>query len=104
MLLTVGSSIRDNENNTYILDAVIGGGGFGTVYRAHRESDGFIVAVKTLISSFESKDRLLSFQKEMTQAKLISSNHVIKYFYTHDGNTYHILLWNMLMAVHWQSL
>lgn len=88
MLLTVGSSIRDNENNTYILDDVIGGGGFGTVYRAHRESDGFIVAVKTLTSSFESKDSLLSFQKEMIQAKLISSDHVIKYFYTHDGNTF----------------
>ena len=88
MLLTIGSRIRDNSRNTYILDDIIGSGGFGNVFRAHRESDGLVVAVKALQSSFESNDALLSFQREIMQTGLVSSDHVIKYYYAHDGNTY----------------
>ena len=49
---------------------------------------GQVFAVKTLLASFESPDTILSFQKEIAQAELISSEHVIKYIYVHDGTTY----------------
>lgn len=88
MLLAVGSKIKDGVGNDYILDSVLGQGGFGCVYKAHRENDGYDVAVKTLLSTFHNETELLSFQKEVVQAKLISSDHVIKYLYIHDGSVY----------------
>ena len=72
MVLMVGSKIKGNNGDTYILDEILGSGGFATVFKAHRESDGFIVAVK----------------RELLQAGVIDSEHVIKYYFTHDGNTY----------------
>ncbi len=88
MVITTGTKIKDGKQDFYILDQVLGQGGFGCVYKAHREKDGQIFAVKTLLSSFESQDTILSFQKEIAQAKLINSEHVIKYIYIHDGTTY----------------
>ena len=88
MIITIGTKIKDGNQNTYILDQVLGQGGFGCVYKAHRETDGQVFAVKTLLASFESPDTILSFQKEIAQAELISSEHVIKYIYVHDGTTY----------------
>ena len=81
MIITVGSKIRDGNGNSYILDDILGKGGFGCVYKAHREKDDYIVAVKILETSFRSIEPMLSFQKECSQAELISSEHVIKYFY-----------------------
>lgn len=88
MVLTIGTKIKDDIGAFYVLDEVLGQGGFGCVYKAHREQDGFVVAVKTLLTSFPSNEALVSFQKEINQTKLISSNHVIKYLYVHDGSTY----------------
>ncbi|WP_312635508.1 protein kinase domain-containing protein [Oscillibacter sp.] len=88
MIITVGSKIKDNKENSYILDSVLGSGGFGNVYKAHRENDGTIFAVKMLLSSFESSENLLSFQNELHETLFISSDHVIEYIYAHDGNTY----------------
>ncbi|MDD2234935.1 MAG: serine/threonine protein kinase [Clostridiaceae bacterium] len=88
MLITVGSVLRDEEENTYILDKMIGSGGFANVFKAHRESDGQLFAVKTLLPSFDSAEGLLSFQKELQQAETVESPHVIRYQYTHDGTKY----------------
>ena len=87
MLLTVGSIIKDITDE-YILDGILGKGGFACVYKAHRKSDDTVVAVKTLLSSFDNPESMLSFQKEISQASLISSEHIIKYFFANDGNTY----------------
>ena len=35
MIVTIGSTFRDDKGNTYILDKLLGLGGFGTVYKAH---------------------------------------------------------------------
>ena len=88
MLITVGSVIRDGERNSYILDEMIGSGGFANVFKAHRESDRQLFAVKTLLPSFDSNEGLLSFQKELQQAVTVESPHVIRYQYTHDGTAY----------------
>lgn len=88
MVLTIGSKIKGNNEDTYILDKVLGSGGFATVFKGHRESDAEVVAVKTLLNSFESEEGLLSFQRELLQASVIDSEHVIKYYFTHDGNLY----------------
>jgi len=88
MILTIGAKITDDVGNYYVLDEVLGQGGFGCVYKAHRENDGFVVAVKTLLSSFPSSEALISFQKEVNQTKFITSDYVIKYLYVHDGTTF----------------
>ena len=88
MLLTTGSSVKDAHGNIYILDNVLGGGGFGNVFKAHRQSDGFVVAVKTLLSSFASPDMLLAFKKELQRTSVVASDNVIKYYFAHDGTKY----------------
>lgn len=88
MIIAAGSKIKDNNGDVYVLDNILGKGGFGCVYKAHREKDNYIVAIKILEASFQSQDSILSFQKECSQAKLISSEHVIKYYYVHDGTVY----------------
>lgn len=88
MIISVGTIVKDEQGEAYILDEILGRGGFACVYKAHRERDGYTVAVKTLLSSLGSQDDILSFQKECLQAKLISSDHVIKYLYVHDGTAY----------------
>lgn len=88
MLLTIGTSVKDANGNIYILDDVLGNGGFGNVFKAHRQSDGFVVAVKTLLSSFASPDSLLAFQKELQLSSVVAFDNVIKYYFAHDGAKY----------------
>lgn len=85
MIITIGSKIRDGDGNQYVLDDLLGSGGFGNVYKAHRESNNAIFAVKILLSSFGSQDSMLAFQNEIHQTVMVSSDHVIKYVYAHDG-------------------
>jgi len=40
----------------YTLESRVGGGGFGEVWRAHREPDGLVVAIKLLMGTFASQD------------------------------------------------
>lgn len=88
MLISIGSVIKDGEGNKYVLDDILGSGGFANVYKAHRESDGLIFAVKSLLPSFDSNEGLLSFQKELQKACTVESPYVIRYQYTHDGSKY----------------
>lgn len=88
MIITIGSVIRDNQGKTYILDESIGSGGFGSVFKAHCEQDGLIVAVKVLQNSFSSDEIYLTFQKEANRSKLLDSENVIKYLYIHDGKDF----------------
>ena len=65
MIITIGSVVKDDNENTYRLTEVIGQGGFGTVYKAIRESDSKLVAIKTLLQSFSSDDDFQSFKNEV---------------------------------------
>ncbi len=91
MILLPGSKIKDDKNNSYILSGILGNGGFGAVYKAHKEDDKSIVAVKALLSTFDNEEGLLSFKKEIKQTTLISSTNVIKYYYVHDGTQFESL-------------
>lgn len=88
MVIAIGSTISDDKGNKYILESVLGSGGFGNVYKAICEGDGSVVAVKFLRNTFESEEAYLSFQKETNQSKLIDSENVIKYLFIHDGKLF----------------
>lgn len=88
MIITIGSTLKDDKGNNYVLDSILGSGGFGNVYKAHNENDGSVVAIKLLQNTFDSNDAYLSFQKETNQSKLIDSENVIKYLFIHDGKLF----------------
>lgn len=87
MILTIGAVVKDDKGRQYILDELIGSGGFGSVFKAHRD-DGTIYAVKAMLPTFDSDKAYLSFKNEIEQSLLVKSENVIKYTYAHDGERY----------------
>lgn len=88
MILTEGAVIKDDQGREYVLDELLGSGGFGSVYKTHRVDDGSIFAVKALLPAFDDNKAYLSFKNEMAQSLLVKSDHVINYIYAHDGELY----------------
>lgn len=88
MILNVGSSVKDNKNNLYFLDKIIGQGGFGYVFKAHRESDGAIFAVKTTLPSFGDSSSMSAFKNEIQSASKLREENVIQYEYVHNGDAF----------------
>ena len=83
MILTIGALVKDDQGRQYILDELLGSGGFGSVFKAHRD-DGTIYAVKTLLPSFDDDKAYLSFKNEIAQEyvkdlnrELISAKEII---------------------------
>ena len=64
MILNIGSTLIDGDKRKYVLDDIIGQGGFGYVYKAHREDDGGIFAIKTTLPSFFDKSSEDAFKNE----------------------------------------
>lgn len=88
MILTVGLSVKDDKDNLYILDELIGQGGFGYVFRAHRKKDESVWAVKTTLPSFDDSSSVLSFKNEIRLAANVTGKNVIRYEYVHDGDAF----------------
>lgn len=88
MVLSVGSIIKDGKNNNYILDSIVGEGGFGYVFKAHRTNDNRIFAVKTMLPSFDSKNEEFAFKNEVESALKVQGDNVIHYEYVHTGDVY----------------
>jgi serine/threonine protein kinase len=88
MILTVGLSVKDDKDNLYILDEIIGQGGFGYVFKSHREKDNAVFAVKTTLPSFSDSSSVLSFKNEICSATKVSGENVILYEYVHDGDAF----------------
>ncbi len=88
MIITAGSKIFDGQGQTYTLTEMLGNGGFGSVYKANRDNDHAVFAVKVFSSDFATEKDLLSFQKELQQSLLVKSEYVIDYLYAHDGSSY----------------
>ena len=58
MVVTIGTRVFDEDGKSYFLDETINSGGFGTVYKAHREPDGKTVDVKKITNNFHSNNLL----------------------------------------------
>lgn len=90
MNITVGTIIKDNVNE-YVVEELIGIGGFGFVYKAKNISDNKTYAIKTITPNFIDATTLEVFKNEINTATKISSPNVIKYIYTHDGTVFNDL-------------
>lgn len=88
MILNVGSSVKDNKNNLYILDKIIGQGGFGYVFKAHRESDNAIFAIKTTLPSFGESASMSAFKNEIQSALKLVGDNIIRYEYVNNGDDF----------------
>lgn len=88
MIITIGSKIKDEKENTYTLTEELGHGGFGCVYKAIRDLDKSVYAVKTLLYSFGNETAVKSFKNEIKLSSQINGEHVIHYIYAHDGDKY----------------
>lgn len=91
MIITIGSVIKDENDNIYKLTEIIGQGGFSTVYKAIRESDSKLFAVKTLLQSFSGDDDFQSFKNEVLLAQIVSGENIINYEYVHNGEAFNEL-------------
>ncbi|HEX9690970.1 MAG TPA: protein kinase [Gemmatimonadales bacterium] len=75
-------AVGDLLANRYQIEAVIGAGGMGTVYRARDTELDEVVAIKTLRPEFVSDDKLVErFKSEIRLARRISHQNVVR---THD--------------------
>lgn len=88
MIITIGSKVKDGEGNIYTLTKEIGHGGFGCVYKAVRDYDKSVYAVKTLLYSFSDEAVAASFKNEIKLSSEVNGEHVIHYIYAHDGDEY----------------
>jgi len=88
MMINIGSSVKDEKNNNYILDEEVGRGGFGCVFKAHRENDNSIFAVKTMVPSFSDNKSMEAFKNEITSALSVVGDNIVRYEYVHNGDTF----------------
>ena len=88
MLLNIGSTVFYGERNKYILEDIIGQGGFGYVFKACRKNDGKIFAIKTTLPSFYDKSSEEAFKNEIRAALEIKGDNVIHYEFVHSGEEY----------------
>lgn len=89
MIIAKGFEFKDANNNIYTLENEIGSsGGFGIVYLVKRKSDNMKFAVKTIQHPFPTEEDYKSFKNEIETALQISSPHVIKYEFAHDGTLF----------------
>jgi len=88
VFLNVGSTVKDNTGNTYYLDQIIGQGGFGYVFKAHREKDNCTFAVKTTLPSFGDASLAFAFKNEIESASKICCDNAIRYEYVHNGDVF----------------
>jgi serine/threonine protein kinase len=87
MIIRPGTIVKDYKSE-YIIEKVIGEGGFGYVYKAKNTTDGLTYAVKTMQYTFEDDSKLVAFQNEIKMATQVSSPNVITYKFTHDGTIF----------------
>jgi serine/threonine protein kinase len=79
----------------YRVDRLIGEGGFGQVWRATRESDGRLVAIKILhLELIRSNDALTRFARELRAIERLDHRHVVRALdegMLEDGRPYLVL-------------
>lgn len=88
MLLSSGNIILDGNHREYRLGEMIGKGGFGYVFKLTRLEDNQIFAAKTMFPAFSDETNSMSFINEIQSAQAIEGEGIVKYVYTHTGDTY----------------
>ncbi|HEY5927175.1 MAG TPA: serine/threonine-protein kinase [Kofleriaceae bacterium] len=77
----VSSTVPTPELDGYRIDRLIGEGGFGQVWRATREHDGMLVAIKVLhLELIRSNDALTRFERELEATGRLDHRHVVRAF------------------------
>lgn len=79
-------------NNTYEIEAVLGRGGTGEVYRVVNNVNGRVFAVKALNAQFSKNDDYLELMKREEEMRHINQDSVVSYFECSRTDNGHVIL------------
>jgi serine/threonine protein kinase len=89
------------HNGKYIIEEILGGGGFGVTYRAQNRKEGKLVAIKTLNANVQGKPNFREFQTKFVNEALslakCSHPHVVQVYEVFPEMAGNIELWCMVM-------
>jgi len=88
MIISKGTIVYDNENNEYLVEERIGGGGFSAVFKIQSKQTGEYYALKTFSSDFESEEELKTFRNEISKSMQVKSKNVVEYSFFNDGEKF----------------
>ncbi len=91
------------HNGKYIIEAILGGGGFGVTYRAQNPKEGKVVAIKTLNANVQGKPNFREYQTKFVNEALslarCSHPHVVQVYEVFPEMAGNIELWCMVMEL-----
>ncbi|MCY7383815.1 MAG: serine/threonine-protein kinase [Microcoleus sp. CAN_BIN18] len=91
------------HNGKYIIEEILGGGGFGVTYRAKNSKEGKIVAIKTLNAISQGKPNFRELQTKFVNEALClarcSHPHVVQVYEVFPEMAGDIELWCMVMEL-----
>jgi eukaryotic-like serine/threonine-protein kinase len=91
------------QNGKYIIEAILGGGGFGVTYRAQQPKEGKVVAIKTLNANVQGKPNFREYQTKFVNEALslarCSHPHVVQVYEVFPEMAGNIELWCMVMEL-----
>ncbi|MEG4305903.1 serine/threonine-protein kinase [Microcoleus sp. D3_18a_C4] len=94
---------RTNHNGKYLIEEILGGGGFGVTYRAQNLKEGKVVAIKTLNANVQGKPNFREFQTKFINEALslakCSHPHVVQVYEVFPEKVGNIELWCMVMEL-----
>jgi len=91
MIIKPGTIIHDKDSINYEIIDSIGNGGFATVFKIKKQSDGSLWALKTLFETYHDEKLLKGLINEGNLAVKITHPNVIKYIFFHDGSLFNEL-------------
>jgi len=87
----------------YLIEEILGGGGFGVTYRAQNRKEGKVVAIKTLNANVQGKPNFREFQTKFVNEALslarCSHPHVVQVYEVFPEMVGNIELWCMVMEL-----
>ncbi|WP_341735223.1 serine/threonine-protein kinase [Microcoleus sp. CAWBG640] len=87
----------------YLIEEILGGGGFGVTYRAQNPKEGKVVAIKTLNANVQGKPNFREYQTKFVNEALslarCSHPHVVQVYEVFPEMAGNIELWCMVMEL-----
>ncbi|MEG3837157.1 serine/threonine-protein kinase [Microcoleus sp. MON2_D6] len=91
------------HNGKYLIEAILGGGGFGVTYRAQNLKEAKVVAIKTLNANVQGKPNFREYQTKFVNEALslakCSHPHVVQVYEVFPETVGNIELWCMVMEL-----